>query len=174
MADLSKITIGACQVFHGGVDLGHTLEGVELEFGREKVKLKVDAYGESPVDYAINGNMVTAKMKLAEVDQDRLNTALPEAQHAVGGAGERLGFGSLSGYLLRDDAKLLRLRPLRNVASGDDSEDVNIYLAVSVENVPLNYKVDEQRAIEITFEGLISETYGDGRLLGHVGPADVS
>lgn len=174
MADISKVTIGACQVTHGGVDLGHTLDGVELELEREFEDLTVDAYGSTAVNKALTGQKITAKFKLAEIDANRLNSAIPEAQHALGSSAERLGIGSQAGYLLRNDAKQLRLRPLRNVASSNDDEDVVIYKAVSVESVMLAYKVDEQRVIEVTMEGLVDETYGDGRLLGHIGSADIS
>ena len=174
MADISKVTIGACQVTHGGVNLGHTLDGVELELTREFEDLTVDAYGSTAVNKALTGQKITAKFKLAEIDANRLNTAIPEAQHAVGGSGERVGIGAQAGYLLRSDAKALVLRPLRNVAGGLDTDDVNIYKAVSVESVTLAYKVDEQRVIEVTMEGLVDETYGDGRLLGHIGSANIS
>lgn len=173
MADVSKVTIGACRVTHGGVDLGHTLDGVELSLEREFEDLTVDAYGSTPVNKALTGQKIQAKFKLAEVDADRLNSAIPEGQHALG-TSERVGIGNNSGYLLRGDAKELVLRPLKNVASGDDNDDVVIYKAVSVESITLAYKVDEQRVIEVTMEGLIDESRGDGRLLGHIGSADIS
>lgn len=174
MADISKVTIGACRVTHGGVDLGHTLDGVELEFTREFEDLTVDAYGSTPVNKALTGQKMTAKFKLAEIDANRLNSAIPEGAHAVGGAGERVALGNNSGYLLGVDAKELILRPLRNVAGGSTADDVVIYRAVSIESVTLNYKVDEQRVIEVTMEGLIDESRGDGRLLGHIGSTNVS
>ena len=173
MADISKVAIGACQVTFGGVDLGHTLDGVELSFEREFEDLTVDQYGSTPVNKALTGQKVMAKMKLAEIDVNRLNSAIPEGSHAVA-TDERLGLGNQSGYLLRADAKELQLRPLKNVASGDDNDDVVIYKAVSVENVTLNYKVDEQRVIEVTFEGLVDESRGEVFILGRIGSEDIS
>ena len=62
---------------------------------------------------------------------------------------------------------------MRN-APTDYSDDVTIYLAVSVENIEVPLKIDEQRVIEVTFKAIVSEAYGTGRRLGHYGPADVS
>lgn len=169
--DISKVRIGACQITYKGVNVGHTLDGVELTFEREFEDLTVDKYGSSPVDKALTGNKLMAKFKLAQPDFAALNIANPEGEGADGSTGDRIGLGSDAGYLLRQDAGELVLRPLKNVASANDSEDVVLYKAVSVENIELSYKVDEQRVIEVTFEALVDETYGVGRRLGHVGPS---
>lgn len=169
--DISKVRIGACQITYKGVNVGHTLDGVELTFEREFEDLTVDKYGSSPVDKALTGNKLMAKFKLAQPDFAALNIANPEGEGADGTTGDRIGLGTDAGYLLRQDAGELVLRPLKNVASANDSEDVVIYKAVSVENIELSYKVDEQRVIEVTFEALVDETYGTGRRLGHVGPS---
>lgn len=169
--DISKVRIGACQITYKGVNVGHTLDGVELTFEREFEDLTVDKYGSTPVDKALTGNKLMAKFKLAQPDFASLNIAAPEGEGADGSTGDRIGLGTEAGYLLRQDAGELVLRPLKNVASANDSEDVVLYKAVSVENVELSYKVDEQRVIEVTFEALVDETYGTGRRLGHVGPS---
>lgn len=169
--DISKVRIGACQITYKGVNVGHTLDGVELTFEREFEDLTVDKYGSSPVDKALTGNKLMAKFKLAQPDFAALNIANPEGEGADGTTGDRIGLGTDAGYLLRQDAGELVLRPLKNVASANDTEDVVLYKAVSVENIELSYKVDEQRVIEVTFEALVDETYGVGRRLGHVGPS---
>jgi len=74
---------------------------------------------------------------------------------------------------LRQDAKALRLHP-RNKGATDLSEDVNIWLAVSVEKVEIGYKIDEQRVIETTFRALVDETKPDGARLGQIGPDTIS
>lgn len=172
--DISKVRIGACQITYKGVNIGHTLDGVELTFEREFEDLTVDKYGSSPIDKALTGNKLMAKFKLAQPDFASMNIANPEGEGADGTLGDRIGLGTDAGYLLRQDAGLLVLRPLKNVASVDDSEDIHLYKAVSAENVELSYKVDEQRVIEVTMEALIDETYGVGRRLGHIGPAIIS
>lgn len=172
--DISKVRIGACQITYKGQNVGHTLDGVELTFEREFEDLTVDKYGSTPVDKALTGNKLMAKFKLAQPDFNSMNIANPEGEGADGSIGDRIGLGTEAGYLLRQDAGLLVLRPLKNVATADDSEDIHIYKAVSSENVELAYKVDEQRVVEVTMEGLVDETYGIGRRLGHIGPATIS
>lgn len=173
MSQISNVRIGACSVTHGGVSLGHTKDGAEFSFKRDFTDLMVDQYGETPVDMALKGQDLKVKVYLAEPNTANLHVAMPEQGDASGSAGERVGLGVDAGVTLRQFAKELVLHPLKN-ADSNDSEDVHIYLAVSVETVALNYKVDEQRVIEVTFRALVDETYGNGRRLGHVGPADIS
>lgn len=173
MANLNNVRIGAASLTFGGVSLGHTLEGVEFEFEREFEDLIVDQYGNTPIDMALIGQNLTIKVRLAEPNVASLNVAIPEGSHASGSAGERLGVGTDAGYTLRGDAKQLVIHPLRNTSS-DDSEDITIYKAVSATSVPTMFKVDEQRAWDVTFRALIDETYASGRRLGHVGPANIS
>lgn len=173
MASINNVRIGHATLTFGGVSLGHTMDGVEIEFAREFEDLSVDQYGNTPIDMALTGQDVTIKVKLAEPNVSSLNVAIPEGGHASGGSGERLGIGTDAGYLLRTDSKQLVIHPAKNAAS-DDSEDITIYKAVSSEAVPTNFKIDEQRVFEVTFRALLDETYASGRRLGHVGPANVS
>lgn len=173
MPNISNVRIGAVSVKFGGVDLGHSKDGAEFEFTREFEDLIVDQYGSMPIDMALTGQDVRIKVYLAEVTASNLNVAVPEGDHDLGTTGERLGLGTDAGYLLRTDSKALILHPLKNT-SADDSEDINIYKAVSVETLPLNYKIDEQRIVEVTFRALVDETNGNGRRLGHIGPVAIS
>lgn len=173
MANIANVRIGDCDVFYGGVALGHTKGGVEFTFEREFEDLTVDKYGNMPIDMALTGQNLTIKAFLAEITNDVMNVAVPEGKYVLGSADDKLGLGADSGYLLRQDAKTLRLHP-RNRAANDLSEDVNIWLAVSVENIELAYKIDEQRLIETTFRALVDETQPDGARLGQIGPNAVS
>lgn len=173
MGQLTNVRIGACSVLWGGVSLGHTKDGAEFQFERSFEDLMVDQYGETAVDKALTGQNLTVKVYLAEPNTSNLHVALPEQGHASGANGERVGLGADAGATLRQFARELVLHPLNRAAS-DDSEDIHIYLAVSMETVALNYKVDEQRVIEVTFQALVDETYGSGRRLGHIGPANIS
>lgn len=166
MADATKVAIGACQVTYNGVDLGHTLDGVQVIIEQKFQDLTVDQYGSTPVNKALIGQKVTAKFKLAEITATNLSKAIE------GGAltsTTRETFGTDAGFLLSTTAALLQLRPLKNVAANLATDDVLIYKAVSVEPVTLDYKVDQQRVIEITMEGLVDTTRSSGRLLGEFG-----
>lgn len=173
MANIANVRIGDCDVFYNAVHLGHTKGGVEFTFEREFEDLTVDKYGNMPVDMALTGQNLTIKAYLAEITNDVMNVAVPEGNYALGTADDKLGLGRDSGYLLRQDAHPLRLHP-RSKAANDFSEDVNIWLAVSTENVELGYKIDEQRIIETTFRALVDESQPDGSRLGQIGPNAIS
>lgn len=173
--DITKAKIsGPCLITANGVDIGHTLDGVEITAERELNEVHVDRYGNTPIDYVLGGNHLKAKFKLAQNTWDSWNLAVPETSSYDGaGSADRADFGADAGYSLRNDAVVLVIHPLRNAAT-DYSEDVTIYKAVSAEDVTLPMKVDEQAVIEVTMSALVDESYGTGRRLGHFGPAAVS
>ena len=173
--DIAKAEIaGPCTITFGGIDVGHTLDGVTLSAEREFTEVNVDRYGKTPIDFVLTGNNLSVKFKLAQTEFDQWNASIPETSSYDGaGVADRADFGADAGYSLRQDAKVLVVHPMRN-APTDYSDDVTIYLAVSVENIEVPLKIDEQRVIEVTFKAIVSEAYGTGRRLGHYGPADVS
>lgn len=173
MANVQNLRIGDCDVFLNEIHLGHTKGGVEFTFEREFEDLTVDKYGNMPVDMALTGNNLLIKAFLAEITNDVLNVAIPEGRYATGASDDKLGLGTDSGYLLGQDAKPLRLHP-RNKAATDYSEDIYIWKAVSVENVEMEFKIDEQRVIETTFRALVDESQANGERLGRIGPAAIS
>ena len=68
MAQISKLKVAAGSLITlGGVDLGHTVDGVEIEIERELTEVKTDLYGNTPVDYVVTGQKAVAKLKLAEI-----------------------------------------------------------------------------------------------------------
>lgn len=172
---LAKAEIaGPCTIIFGGIDVGHTIDGVEVEAERELKEVTVDKYGHTPIDLILTGNNLRAKFKMAQTEWDQWNIAVPETSSYDGaGVADRADFGADAGYSLRQDAKVLVIHPDKNPAT-DFSDDVTIYLAVSSETVTLPLKIDEQRVLEVTMRALVSEAYGSGRRLGHYGPADVS
>lgn len=173
--ELAKAEIaGPCTITFGGIDVGHTLDGVEIAAERELTEVNVDKYGKTPIDLVLTGNNLTVKFKLAQTEWDQWNIAIPEtSSHDGAAAADRADFGADAGYSLRQDAKLLVIHPMKNAAT-DFSDDVTVYLAVSSESITLPMKIDEQRVIEVTMKALVSEEYGTGRRLGHYGPAAVS
>lgn len=173
MANIANVRIGDCDVFFDSVHLGHTKGGVEFTFEREFEDLTVDKYGSMPLDMALTGQNLLIKAFLAEITNDVLNVSIPEGNYALGSVDDKLGLGRDAGYLLRQDAKPLRLHP-RNKAATDYSEDVYIWLAASVENVEMGYKIDEQRIIETTFRAFVDESQPNGSRLGQIGPSAIS
>lgn len=173
MSNINNLRMGAASLVFKGVSLGHTKGGVVFKADRSLENVTVDQYGDTPIDKILSGQKVTIEVMLAEPTNSNINQIWPEAGDATSATAERVAFGTDAGYSLRADAGPLVLHPL-NKAVGDDSEDVNIYLAISTDPVELPYKVKDQRVYKVVFEALISETFGNGRRLGHVGPANIS
>lgn len=175
MANISKLTVGAGSlVTFGGVDLGHTVDGVEIEIEREFTEVKTDLYGNTPVDYVLAGQKATVKLKLAEISAGTLAYVVPEADWDVGSTKEHLHFGNKAGYMLRNDALELVITPQGNNVDG--SKTITLFKAVSTDNAKLAYKIDEQSVFEVTFTALVDESRNatDGRLLGRMGPVAIS
>jgi hypothetical protein len=175
MANLDNLYVAAGSlVTFGGVDLGHTVDGAEVEIERELTEVKTDLYGNTPVDYVLTGQKATVKLKLAEITPGNLAYVIPEADYDVGSSDDHLHFGTKAGYSLRNDALQLVLTPQGDNADGQRT--ITLFKAVSTENASVAYKIDEQSVFEVTFTALVDESRSatDGRLLGRVGPATIS
>lgn len=172
--DLTKAEIaGPCQILFGGVDMGHTLEGVDLTVERDFADVNVDKYGSTPIDKVLTGTRVMITFKMAQPTFRQWDMALPETSSYDGaGALDRVDLGADAGASLRALANQLVIHPLKN--GGDTKDDVVIYKAASYENVPLPLKINEQKVIQVTMIGFVDETYSSGRRLGHIGVASVS
>lgn len=173
--DISKVEIaGPCRITLDGVDLGHTLGGVLFTANREFTKVMADKYGSTPLDFVLNGTEATIEMSLAQTEYLQLDKSMPETSSYDGaGTADRADIGGDAGYSLRQDAKQMVIHPLKNAAT-DFSDDITLYLVASTGNVELPYRVDEQKVLALTFTALVSEAFGAGRRLGHIGPAAVS
>lgn len=175
MANISDLYVAAgSTITLGGVDLGHTVDGAEIEIQRTFVKVKADLYGDTPVDYVLSGNGATVTLKLAEIRPGILTYALPEADYDVGSSDDQVHIGSKAGYSLRNDALELVITPQGN--NTDGNKTITLFKAVSTEPVKFAYKIDEQTVYEVKFEALVDESRAatDGRLLGRIGPAIIS
>lgn len=172
--DLTQVEIaGPCRITFKGIDIGHTLDGVELMVDRKLAAVFVDKYGESPVDYVLTGTQAKVKFKLAQWNNRVWDTAIPEGQNIDTTNFDQTGFGVDAGYSLRGDAGLLVIHPLK-YATGDQSHDVTLYRAVNTNSPTLPFKVKDQLVTEVEMEALVDESYGTGRRLGHIGYAATS
>ena len=174
IGNIENVRIAGPQLItYKGIVLGHTLDGVTFSYERSFADVYVDQYGETSIDKVLTGQNVSLTFQLAEDDYKSWNAAVPETTTVDGSAGDRVDLGADAGYSLRQDAGLLVIHP-NSLAPTDKSLDINIYKAVSVENIEVSLKNDEQKVIEVTMEALVDESYNSGRRLGHIGPADVS
>ena len=175
MSDISKLKVAAGSlVTWGGNDLGHLVDGAEIEIERKFVEVKSDIYGDTPIDYVVSGQKASVKLKLAEIMPMTMNYVMPENDYDVGTSDDHTHFGTKAGYSLRDDAQELIITP--HGGNSDGNLTVTFFKAVSTENAVLAYKIDEQSVFEVTFTALVDESRNatDGRLLGRMGPATIS
>jgi len=171
LKQIENIRIGLYTVTFDGVDLGHTLDGVDVEIERGFQDLLVDKYGDSPIDMAVTGNKATVKCRFAEPIAELLQRINHEGLNQTGTSGRRAAFGTDSGVLMRQFAALLTLHPVERT---DTTEDIVYYKAVNTGNITLAGKVKDQRAIEATFVAFVDEAQPSGRRLGHFGLTDIS
>lgn len=171
--NIQNVRMGVCSIVFNGVDVGHTLGGTKVTITRKPTPLKVDKYGDSPVDMVITDVQMVVDAKVAEPVVSLLKNALPEGDFENGATGQRLGVPAGEGAALRAGSATLVLHPLSK-ATTDFSEDVTVYNAVATSSPVLNYEVAGQRVFDLQFTALVNETQGAGRRLGHVGPANIS
>lgn len=176
MASLANLKVAAGSLItFGGVDLGHTVDGTELEIKRDLTMVKTDLYGNTPVDMVVAGQEARIKLKLAEITPGILNYILPESDYDAGSADDQIHFGTKAGHSLRNDALQLVITPQGGNADGNLT--ITLFKAVSVGDISIAYKIDEQSVWDgVEFLALVDESRAatDGRLLGRFGPATIS
>lgn len=169
MADTSNVDIGPCSVYLQGVDLGHTQGGVTLTYEPSSVELKVDQYGDTPVDYALLGESVMVTCNLAEITEANVAKAITNSTLSTSGGDSMVKLGATAGarYSTNAGGQLI-LHPLANAAN-DLSGDVTLYNVIIDDSVELNYSPSEQKILQVTFKALIDENKAEGNRLGHYG-----
>ena len=175
MSNVNNLYVAAGSlVTLGGADLGHTVDGTEINIDREFTEVKSDLYGNTAIDFVLAGQKATVKLKLAEITPNVLSYAIPETDYDIGTADDHVHFGTKPGYRLRNDALELIITPQGN--NSDGQRTVTLFKAVSTGNVTFAYKIDEQCVYEVEFTALVdtSRDGTDGRLLGRVGPVAIS
>ncbi len=166
MADVSKVALGVCIANFDAVDLGHTKGGCELTYEPVWHDVTVDLYGESKVEKRLVGEHITAKVPLAEHTIANLKVAMPAGTVVSGGGKSRIDVGSEAGLKASAEAGILTLTPVD--ATGVE-HTVTIHKAIAGNQVTLAYRNDEERVLEVEFEGLIDETKTNGKRLFSIG-----
>lgn len=176
MANIANVRMGVCSLNFNSVDVGHTLGGTKVTITRKLTPLKVDKYGDSPVDQVLTDVELKVSTKVAEPVVTLIRQALPESTFTTGANGQQVGVGAGEGLSMRNTpggAAQLVLHPLSKAAN-DTTEDVTVYLAVPTASPELNYDVAGQRVYNLEFDALVSEQFSAGRRLAHIGPTNVS
>lgn len=91
MSDTKNVKLGVCRVFFGGVDLGYTQGGVDVEVKTDTHEVVVDQFGKGPINEIIMGRTVTAKVPMAETTLDNLVRIMPGATLVETGAAKASG-----------------------------------------------------------------------------------
>ena len=87
ISSTDNVKLGVCRIYFGGVDLGYTKGGVEVEVATETYKVEVDQFGKTPINENIMGRTVQAKVPLAETTLENMARIMPGATIvATGGA----------------------------------------------------------------------------------------
>ena len=164
MSDTANIKIGACTVNYKSVDLGHTWGGVTFSYEPEYVDITADQYGNTPVDKALLGEVVTVVARLNESTVVNFSKAIPLSTLT---STTKATFGKDAGARLGTTGGVLILHPIVNGASKAD--DIILYKAVVSEAVEVEYTNEDERIIEVTFTALVDTTKATGSYLGLIG-----
>ena len=165
MGDVTNVQVGVCDVSFNGLDLGHTIGGVEVSYEPKHHDVMVDKYGNTVVQKYLIGEKLTAKLALAEFTIANLRNAMPQTTFA-GAANTRITVGAAAGKKATDDAYQLVLHPINE---GTRRHDVVIYKAYVASTVVLPHKNDEEKVVEVNFEALLDESRSDGNYFGLIG-----
>jgi hypothetical protein len=85
MSNTQNVKLGVCSIVFGGVDLGYTKGGVEVEVATETHEVMVDQFGNVPINEYIMGRTVTVKCPLAETTLENMVNVMPGATLVGGG-----------------------------------------------------------------------------------------
>lgn len=165
MANAANIKLGVCQVIYKGVDLGHTMGGVEVSYKPKFATISADLYGDTKLNEKLVGEQLTVKVPLAEKTIANLGIAIPQATLA-GATNGRITLGHKAGQDMLSLAGQLYLHPY---AESTKAFDVVLYKAVVNNTITIKHDNKGETIIEVTFEAYIDETKSDGNYLGLIG-----
>lgn len=165
MGNASNVQLGICDVTINGVNVGHTKDGVEYTYEPVLKDVTVDYYGETPVDSRLIGEKVTVKFRMAEYTIANLGIAHPFGQFA-GAANARRTIGATAGKKASDVYVSAVFHPKDE---GTRRYDLILYKAMVHSTVPIVFKNDEERVIEVELMAYVDETKSDRNYLGMLG-----
>lgn len=73
----NNVKLGICTIEFGGVDLGYTKGGVEVEVATETFKVMIDQFGNTPVKEYITARTCVVRVPLAETTLEILEQIMP-------------------------------------------------------------------------------------------------
>jgi len=107
VSNTNNVKLGICKIFFGGVDLGYTQGGVDVEVKTDTHIVNVDQFGKSPINEIIMGRTVTVKTPLAETTLDNLVRIMPGAVIVTAGGVKASGAVTFTGPCIANDTVTL-------------------------------------------------------------------
>lgn len=141
---VKNIKLGACGVSFGGVDLGYTKGGVQVEVATETMKVTVDQLGQTTISELVQGRNITITAPLAESVLKNMVDLMPGS--TLSEDGNSVTITSAQGVNLIDVAKELVLTP-------QDTSDyvLTIPKAATSGNFTMTYQSDDVRVFSVQF-----------------------
>lgn len=146
MANVKNIRMGPCRIFWGGVDLGYTQGGVNLQVSSTTVDITSDEFGQNPMDKRMLSRTVSVKVPLVETIPGKLDMMI----NGGDGSATSASVKAVSSVSVRKSAQTLVLHPLSK-ASTDTSEDFCIVLAYPFPDMQVTYNDNNERIFNVTF-----------------------
>lgn len=152
----NNVKLGVCSVTFGGVDLGYTKGGVEVEVATETFKVMIDQFGNTPVKEYITARTCVVRVPLAETTIDNLVATMPGATKIDADPKFRVDVVTNISADLKSIAQVLSLHPVS--AGADLNEDFTIPLAATGGALSYAYKLDEERIFNVEFNAYPDDT----------------
>jgi len=154
-SDTANVKLGVCKITFGGVDLGYTKGGVEVDVTTDTHPVTVDQFGESVINEYITKRDVKIKVPLAETTLENLIAIMPGSSLVTDGVDptkKRVDVQNGVGTNLLLIAQELILHPIALPAT-DLSEDFVVPKAATAGAMSFAYKHDEERVFNTEFSG---------------------
>lgn len=153
----SNFRIGAGALSVDGEDVGLTTEeGVVVNYEPDVHLHNSGKYGNTPVKASLIGQTLTIEVWMGENTFDNIERAYGGVKQADG----KIKFGGLAGREIV--GKELILTPF------DGTPAWHFRKAVPTSEVELNYKVNDERVIHVTFTALVDVDAADDDVLGYI------
>lgn len=149
--------IGAGSLSIDGTDVGLTTEeGVLVNYEPEVHLHNSGKYGNTPVKASLIGQMLTLEVYMGEHTLNNIEDAFAGVVQADG----KIKFGGLAGREIT--GKELVLTPF------DGTPSWYFRKAVPTSAVETNYKVNDERVIQVTFTAMVDTDAADADALGYI------
>ncbi|EAO3291456.1 Ig-like domain-containing protein [Shigella flexneri] len=156
---VKNIKLGACKVSFGGVDLGYTKGGVQVEVATETLKVTVDQLGQTTISELVQGRNITITAPLAESVLKNMVDLMPGS--TLSEEDNAVTITSAQGVNLIDVAKELVLTP-------QDTTDyvLTIPKAATAGNFTMTYQSDDVRVFSVQFTAYPDDNGVLGKMSG--------